>query len=96
MSPESRDDLANRIHENSLIDFTKSIGKKLDKASNFARCLALSHLVTKAGGMYNKGRKLDRWLKFKSLKDSSEKYIAELTYTTKQANSKQKKNQLKW
>ena len=66
MSPESRDDLANRIHENSLIDFTKSIGKKLDKASNYARCLALSHLVTKAGGMYNKGRKLDRWLKFKS------------------------------
>ena len=96
MSPESRDDLANSIHENSLIDFTKSIGKKLDKASNRACCLALSHLVTKAGGIYNKGRKLDRWLKFKSLKDASEKYIAELTCTTKQANSKQKKNQLKW
>ena len=31
MSPESREDLANIIHENSLIDFTKSIGKKLDK-----------------------------------------------------------------
>ena len=61
MSPGSRDDLANSIHENPLIDFIKELGKKRDKASNCARRLALGNLVTKAkaGGSYNKMRKLD-------------------------------------
>ena len=57
----SKDDLANSIHENPFIDFIKELGKKRDKASNCARRLALGNLVTKAkaGGSYNKMRKLD-------------------------------------
>ena len=75
MSPASRHDLANNIDGNSVIEFTKTIAKKRDKTSNCTRRLAYSHLITKASGNYNKVRKLDRGLKFKSLKNASEKDI---------------------
>ena len=97
MSPGSRDDLANSIHENPLIDFIKEIGKKRDKASNCARRLALGSLITKIGGSYNNVRKLDCGLKFKSLKDASEKHISNIIKLCKTSKRKAKKknNQLK-
>ena len=71
MSPESRDGLANSIHKNPFIDFTKRTRKKHDTASNCACRLAFGHLVMKTGGSY-KVRKLDHGLEFKSLQDASE------------------------
>ena len=91
MSPGSRDDLANSIHENPLIDFIKEIGKKRDKASNCARRLALGNLITKIGGSYNNVRKLDCGLKFKLLKDASEKHISNIIKLCKTSKRKAKK-----
>ena len=87
----SRDDLANSIHENLLIDFIKEIGKKRDKASNCARRLGLGNLITKAGGSYNNVKKLDCGLKFKLLKDASEKHIANIIKLCKTSKRKVKK-----
>ena len=50
-----------------------------------------SHLVTKAGGSYNKVRKLDRGLKFKSLKDASDKDIANIKRHYKTSKRKAEK-----
>ena len=78
LSPASRDNLASSINESSLIDFTSSISKRRDKTSNCARRLALGFLVTKAGGDFNKVRRLHRHLhlKYKSVKNASEKDIS--------------------
>lgn len=95
LSPASRRNVADNIHGDPLVDFTKTISKKHDKLSNCARRLVLGSIVNNAGGNWKKARRTNRQFSWKSLKDASEKDIKDMIKHYKTVKSKAYKPEIR-